>query len=366
MATLSEMDLDSSRVVQALAWAAKPGDVTPSQEAEVLSCLEDFECWIPLIKFLNDRIRKDKSDQFLRIRLARIQHRYLHDASGAAETIGNLISDFVLEFDRLDSILTEYICEPEDWSGYAQILELCWTTLSQPKSQIKAIERLCAVFEKKKHDDDRVYEYYSKLLKLDQNNLKALRYFKIIATQSNDWQAVATYLSRLLHTAQHSNDRFRHAQELAAVQLYQLDRPAEALATLRSGCVGSPLDYSNIEFDIYMRTNDQLGCGRVLKRVLETMKDPNISAVLNFKIGMIEESSGQPADAERSYLKAIELDSRLLEPLERLAVMNAKLRNWKNTVTTLKQIGTNLQNESLRAKITQLLDRIESTTSVGK
>jgi len=81
---------------------------------------------------------------------------------------------------------------------------------------------------------------------------------------------------------------------------------------------------------------------------------------------MIEESLGQPLEAERSYLKAIEQDSRLLEPLERLAVMNAKLRNWKNTAATLRQIGSNLQNESLRAKITQLLERIESTTEVAK
>ncbi len=115
-------------------------------------------------------------------------------------------------------------------------------------------------------------------MQLDPLNIKALRYFKLLFTQNYEWEKVVTMLRNLLTASKHARDVFRVGQELAAVLLYQLDRPQEAIDVVTKYCEGSPLDTSTISYDAYQRLNDWQGCLRILRECVLSVED-KISAL---------------------------------------------------------------------------------------
>src|SRR5690606_33746452 len=121
------------------------------------------------------------------------------------------------------------------------------------EDQILCLERLCLLLEKKIFNESQLTSTYEKLLEIDPLNLKALRYFKLILVQDNEWADVASILQKLLKAVRHPEEVFRVAQELATVYLYHLDKPNEAIETIQKYCHKSPLDSSTILFDAYQR-----------------------------------------------------------------------------------------------------------------
>src|SRR5690606_34589055 len=122
--------------------------------------------------------------------------------------------------------------------------------------------------------------------------------------QNNEWDEVVKYLNRLLQCVKHKAEAYRVAQELAAIFLYQLDLPEEAIKVINTYCAESPLDTSTILYDAHHRLADWNGCLKVLRECLLGVDEEPGRAVLHFKIAGISEQLGDYDGALENYMKA--------------------------------------------------------------
>ncbi len=61
--------------------------------------------------------------------------------------------------------------------------------------------------------EQEVFSIYQEILRLDPDNIKALRFFKMYYSQSNDWAATERVIETLMRVLPYENDRQRHAME---------------------------------------------------------------------------------------------------------------------------------------------------------
>jgi hypothetical protein len=352
-------DADFS-IKQALVSAAKSAQLPPELYQPTLDILEAYECWVPALSFLTEWSRNSGSQMTAKARSARILLYFQGRKNEASKAVADIAASENLNFEQFEKLILTSIIDADDFQSLAFLLESCWQSLRELRDRVKCLERICLLYEKKVHDEDRLYEFNSKLIKIDPNNHKALRYFKMISAQSGDWGAVENYLARLVSAASHPKDVYRLAQELAAVQLYQLDKASESLATVRRFCSESHLDTSMIEYDAYHRLADWRGCSSVLRKLLDQTSNSKEKSILSLKIAIIEETSSNFGEALQRYEDAYEFDFTNAEALERLIQLLIKKRDWAATSVRIKQMMTIVDSSELRKRLRDVVERIES------
>ncbi len=252
----------SSLIDNTKVWVAK-GDL-PDLEGrlKVYKGLADFECWNLMFQFLDLAIQSPKVhfDDF-QVR-AEIEYKDFGDLDLFTKTCVQAIQRLRLDFVEIHTHLVARILGQANWREEAKVLELIWTHFTTKKSQSLCLERLCLLYEKKIFQEERLGKTYHALLDLQPDNLKALRYFKMVAIQEHNWEKVEHILGQIIHTSARHEDKFRSGLELAAVQLYQLDKPREAITTIETHCGGAYLDSSTIHLEAYQRLGDGAGCLR--------------------------------------------------------------------------------------------------------
>jgi tetratricopeptide (TPR) repeat protein len=203
-------------------------------------------------------------------------------------------------------------------------------------------------------------EAYDKLLSTDAGNLKALRYFKLVFTQSNEWEEVTRILKALLQNVTYPQEIYRVAQELAAVLLYQLNEPREALRVLDTHCSDSPLDTSTILYDAYETLGDLDGCLRILRQCLLSVSDDSGRSKLLYKIATIEEQRGDKSSALKHYTKSFEVWPSLLDAAEGIVSIAIEQKNWPLLEETLISLYDKIQDGRLRGQIEQATKRLKN------
>jgi hypothetical protein len=359
------MNLDNNAdaefsIKQALLSAAKPAQLPKDLYQPTLDVLEAYECWVPALSFLNEWSRDTGLKTTAKARTARILLYFQGRKNEAAKAVAEIAASENLSFEQIEKLILTSIVDADDFQSVVFLLENCWQSLKELRDRVKCVERICLLYEKKVHDEDRLYEFNSKLIKIDPNNHKALRYFKMISAQAGDWGSVENYLARLVSAASHPKDVYRLAQELAAVQLYQLDKASESLATVRRFCSESHLDTSMIEYDAYHRLADWRGCSSVLRKLLVQAGSNKEKSVLSLKIAIIEETSSNFGEALQRYEDAFEFDSNNAEALERLIQLLIKKRDWKATAARIKQMMEIVEGSELRKRLRDAVERIET------
>ena len=212
----SEVSLIRDMVVQIDSGAA----MDDARRQEVLQTLEKNECWAPYFRLLrmvlaDSRVRS-MADY---VRLARVQSLYLDEAADAAQTCGQLVKDLKIGFVSIRDEVVPKVIEEEDFATEALIWEKSLVHFTDKADKISSLERLCLIYEKKTHNEGTLGGTYERLLNLDPQNIKALRYFKLAYTQNNEWGEVVSVLKTLLQSVRHPQEVFRYGQELAAVNL---------------------------------------------------------------------------------------------------------------------------------------------------
>jgi len=200
-------------------------------------------------------------------------------------------------------------------------------------------------------NESRLNSSYKKLLGLDALNVKALRYFKLIYSQNNNWEEVASVLENLIKASKHPQDVFRVAQELAAVQLYQLDEPKVAIELLNKHCKETPLDTSTIKYDAFQRLGDWNGCLQVLKDCLLFIDSSETRAILYYRMALIEEKLKNIDQAIAFYEKSASLAPKFLEPYENMAYIYIQQKNWKDLLKCLEVLSTQLEDQQLQTQV---------------
>lgn len=356
--TAPQSEPERLRRLAAQADAGQPLSVNARNEA--LELFERYECWAPYFRLIKRGMDHPSTRQLSDyVRLARVQSLYLEDIFAAAETSAQLIQHLKFPYKRFMEEILPKIIEPEDYAAESTILSAICDKLTIKDELVDCLERLCMLFEKKTHNDSQLAKTYERLLNADPYNVKALRYFKHIYTQNNEWDEVVTILKTLLKANLRPQEIFRAAQELAAVHLYQQDRAEDAIKVLEKYCLESPLDTSTILFDAYQRLANWNGCLKVLRQCLLSVEDEYGLAVLHLKIASLHEQLGDLEPALDNFVKSSSLWPNLLDAME--GVINVALlkKDWRLILTWLKTLSDKVQDERLNAQLKQVAKRLQ-------
>ena len=325
-----------------------------------LSTLEQYECWEPYFRLLQQQIENPNTRQSQHfIRLARVQNLYLDDTFAAAETCADLVKRQLIDYREFTESVFPQILEFEDWTSEAAILSTVEDHFRRREDKIACLERLCIIYEKKIHNDAQLTKTYERLLTVDSKNIKALRYFKLVYTQSNEWEEVVGILKTLLTISSRPQEIFRYAQELAAIFLYQLDMADEAVATIENNCLESPLDTSTILYDAYHRLSNWSGCLRVLRESLLNVESDRIRAIVHIKIAAIHEHLNQPESAAENFAKSLKLAPDLLDALEGSIGIAVMRKDWHETIRLMNLLADEVRDERQITQLRQAIRRLQ-------
>ena len=328
---------------------------------EYLGVLEDYECWQPYFRLLSkciDEQKFRKIDHY--IKLARIHNLVFADLDTAAQVCARLIADLELSYEVFQAQVLAEVVTSGDYLAEASVLDRVFPAFSSKQDLISCLERLCFIFEKKRHNDVRLSEYYEKLINIDSNNIKALRYFKGIYIQSNEWEEVIRILQALHSHYERQNDKYLAAQEMATIYQYQMDLPQKALDTIQNLCGESPLDTTVIRYDAFSRLRDWQGCLDTLDTCLKKVDGSHDKSIIQLKMGELYERMGKSREAVSCYQASIRYNPELLESYERLIYFSLRDLDWFSTVRYMELLRSQIKNRNLAKKISLVCDGIKS------
>lgn len=344
---------------QALTMSAQGLPSANDEVNRLVQTLEAYECWAPFFRLLKAKIgtpqRRERGDY---IRMARVYYLYLEDEASAGDICHQMIRDLNIPFVEFRDEISPQIIASEDFTAEAQLFDAILPSLGSRDDTIACLERLCLIYEKKKYDEVQLNQTYEKLVSLDPANLKALRYFKVIYTQNHEWPKVVRVLRQLYENSTHLNDRYRIAQELATVYLYQLDEPQAAIEVVESLCQGSPLDTTTIHYEAFYRLQNWQGCLQVLERYLAKLDSAYDQGIVFYKLGELEQMLGRPSGAAQRYRQSLRLAPTLLESMERLIELAIDQKDWESVLKLLGQLRNAVQKEHLQERIDDAMARV--------
>lgn len=348
------------RVRKLVAQVDSNAALTADQRTEILETFEQHECWAPYFRLLQRTLKDPHTRQLADfIRLARVQNLFLEDVFAAAETCTSLVQDMKLSYDRFSEEVLPRVVEFEDFTAESSILSAICDRFPGHQDHVSCLERLCMLYEKKTHNEALLGKTYEKLLSLEPRNVKALRYFKLVYTQNNEWEEVVGVLRTLLGCVTHPQELFRVAQELAAIYLYQLDMADEAINVIESYCAESPLDTSTILYDAYQRLNDWTGCLKVLRQCLLNVDDDMGRAILHYKIGGLSEQLGELDQALDNFTKAAKLWPQFLDAIEGVIAVSIAKQDWPAIASWLEILTSRVQDDRLKSQLKQASSRLK-------
>lgn len=349
--------LDISDLVNQITRGAAVGD---THLDPILDKLQDFECWTTYFQLLESQIDNPKKRQIHHyVRTARAYAIHLEDIQKAAKVCVKLMKDIRLGYAEFREKVLQSVIGENEFEQEAVILQAVYPKFRVKEDLIACMERLCLIYEKKKFDEGNLNKSYERLIELDPMNQKALRYFKIVYTQNNQWDKVLQVLQSLFASAKHINDRYRSAQELAAVHLYQMDQPQNAVDIIERYCADSPLNTFAIHYDAYYRLQNWDGCLRVLRAHLKKIEGGLNKAITHLKMGELLERMKRYKEAEENYYKALEYSPRMLEPYERLMDLYLDFKQWDNVLDCLNRLQEAVDDSYLKEKIQEGSARLQ-------
>lgn len=351
------------KIKDAVALVMNESNYSSQQRDEFIELFEQFECWTPFFKLLEEKQSK-KSDRDIEdyIKAAKVQNIYLENTEKAADICLVIVKEFEISFSKFQMEILPRIIEHEDYEAEASILSHIADSYFTREDIITCYERLAMLYEKKIYNDTKLSNTFEKLIKFDSGNLRALRYFKLVYTQEQDWKNVAKLLVEILKNVKHKQEKFRVAQELATVYLYQLDQPKNAIEKIDLYCSDSPLDTTKIKFDAYSRMADWSNCLKVLENSLTLESDITVKAVIHYKIAELYEKMDQVEVAKKHYEKASLIWTDFIEPYEKMISIELKQKNWQQVIKLLDQLSDKVNLPNLKDSLREAMLRIESAT----
>lgn len=341
-------------------------DLNADQTEDILTELAHYECWKPFQKLISKSISNSEGDVKYRhmIWLAKVQYINLDDLPACTKTCKKLVKAFKLNYASFRKEILTQIINIEDWSAEIDILETVSNVFEQKKDKSKCLERLCLIYEKKCPKEDELARTFERLLQVDNENLKALRYFKMIYTQDNEWKEVVKILEKMVKIVENA-ELHRIAQELASVKLYQLDEAKDALRILDTYCQNSPLDTTNLYYDSYFNIGEWDSCLAMLDKLYEKSTSSQEKSVIEFKRSQIYQYKEDIPNSIKHAEEALKLDPSLLEAFEQLIAISLVEKQWENTIKLLNRLKTEVQSVFLVERIQATIEKLEYSIENG-
>lgn len=330
----------------------------------ILTILESYECWDPYIEIIEGYINtSNKSLEIqinLHVRYAKVLLNYLNRKSEMIHTLNNLIATTKISYYDFSRKLLFKIIGKEDFTSEAFILENIYTSFQNHFCKVSCLERVCFILEKKKFDEEKMHFSFERLIGLDPLNKKALLYFKALHSHNSDWIEVASILELLLNNNTQSISRFRNAQELATVYLYQLNKPKEAANVLENYCINSPLDTNLVRYDCYYRIKNWPKCLKILKEELAKAKSASERSAICFHIAEIELLSKNIIKAQDFFQKSFDFDKSHINAIAKLIEISLELNNFRSVLKYLNLLYKNIDDSLLKKNILESYSKVKS------
>lgn len=323
-----------------------------------LKVLAKFECWEPAVRLLEQQIAASPGTLEFAIALVDTFLNGLGDSNRAESLMVGLIRSERLTYPRWHDDVLSQVVPMGDFSRDAQFCERVWAEFGDLKDRVLCLEHLCWLLEKKVLNEGKLHTFYERLLKTDPANTKALRFFKMVHTQGQDWDGVARILERLVALDQRKIYRYRDAHELAVVLLYHLDNPEGAIEVLDEHCVDSPLDLSAVYYDAFQRLGDRERALKLFREMLVRTQNNTERGVLHYRIGLLEQESGRWQQAVSAFERSVSEHGGLLAAHEGLITSLVELKLWHRAEPALMELRSVVQSESSQHRIDELLERI--------
>lgn len=335
--------------------------LSPSESVNAQQLLIDYECWEVLFALLGADV-KDNRELFLHNqKLAIRTHiKYLNDTQAGIELLDKIITNHKVSFGFIWEEIRS--CMADDSQSQAMILVSIWEKFEALSCRVKCLEHLCLVYEKKLANDEQTLKYYRILIDIDPSNIRALKYFKSVYTYNFQWNQAIEIINKILQSSR-GLDRYRAAQELAAIYLYSKDLPRRALDVLDGYCADSPLDKSMILYDSYMRLKDWDNCIKILQDKIKSSKTAIKQSQLHLKIAGLYTRAGNHAAAEEEYRVAFAKDMDCVEALEAMVGLYAQDGNWTQVLDCLAEIQSRLSERAQYLRVERLVNRIKKHTA---
>ena len=330
---------------------------TPTQQHEALQLLIDHECWIPLFQLLDAQL-KNEPDSALSVFLQKIkiEIKYLNDYKRVAQRAREIVKRFGVDFAWFR--LKVLSAMEGNWYLEAEVLKTVCLDFRALPDQVKCMEKICSLYEKKIPDEELLQKYYRDLLKLDPKNIFALKYFKLLYSQNFDWERVIDALRKIMRWGNIS-DTYRAAQELATVHLYSKNNPQEALRIMTKHCADSPLDKSTILYDIHARLGNDRECVQILKKKLAAARLPAAQAQLHIRIAALQDKCGDGDAAVHEYEQAFEKDPQQVEVVEKIIRICLQANDLPRVLDWLRKLENRATERKQRERLRGLQQAVK-------
>lgn len=358
---------DEHRKIQEALQLIRSGDGSGSLDRffTSLDLLEKYECYQPIIEALERKIQAEPLNEAYATRLSKIYAGKVRAVDQAIRILSNLIRKNRWNYPRLAGFIQTDLLTKEDYATEALLLQGIEATFAAQEDSIEALQRICHIYEKKMFNERLLNRFYQRLREKSPGNKKALRFFKLVHSQQHNWLKAQEVLSDMLQWAVHKNEKAMIGLEKAALELYQLGRPEEALATVNEHCRGSLLDTSTVLYDAYSQLGRWEGCLEILRENLPLTTDPFEKSVILFRMGHHLMTLERFAEARLALRESLIQTPTFLDSLDGLIQVALNEQNWDDVVALLEELKAKVETHALRDQIEEALSRLREARTEG-
>lgn len=327
----------------------------------IAQTLYNNECWQPLLNLLKSEENKNNS-QINIVESSKILFYRLSDKHKAVEKFNQLIKKNRLPFDHYYNTLVSKLINPQDYKDQLLFFEKA-KNLYSGKDRVQCLQKICFIYEKKVfQDESKVFAYYTELLQLDPQNIKALKFFKNIFSQNSNWPEVEKTLLRIIAASKNKHHQAKEALELASIYVYQLSDPDSAVKILEKYWDDASVDNSTVLLAAYEALGDYKKAFKLLDKLINMEKDSVQLAKIHHKVSELSQDNADLTKAKHHLVTAINLQPHYLQYHENLALILLFEKNWLGLQKLLKNMRNHLDTNSLLSQIDMTIARIEEVS----
>jgi tetratricopeptide (TPR) repeat protein len=332
-----------------------------SEQDESLKVLEAYECLGQVVRLLDWRLQQSKSSDVSifsdYLWMMRVYYLGIEDFERFVEVAIRAVTTLSLPFSIVRIHIAEAILGVENFQDQAKLFNRLADVFVSRAQLIPLLERLALIYEKKLFLDEKVDEVYRKLLEVDADNVKALRYYKLHHMQSGQHIEAAQQLERLVTVLQNPFEKQRAAHELAQIFLYNLNNPARAREILETQCSDSLLDTHLTLMEALERLGAYADLVALLRQVVHSTENYEDKASLHLRISYALLKSGDFDGSVMAAQAAVDLMPQSFLAHEALLSTFMEMGNTSGIVETLERLSKIVAQEPSKAEIARLVER---------
>jgi len=311
---------------------------------------EELEDYKPLVEMLYrkaDLLQEVVEKLPVYFRAAKTQEEKLGDVEGAVSTYNLILSLQPANFNALAELDRLYQ-RREDWTNLESVLERLANLAEAPRQKLDYIYRRGQVWQFKLNDVNRAIDLYSEILSKDReyenayasltdlcgdaaHQDKAIGVLKPIYEEEDRWDRIVDVYERKLATMTDKEARIELLTEIKEIHELRLEDKTSAFKSARRlylEDISNPISWAELE-RLAVDTGGYDGLVETYLEIIDAIEDVERRIELLMHVGSIcEDKLGDSQKAIDQYRKALSLDDKKLDCVEKLDKLYEKESMW--------------------------------------